>query len=72
MSFDTVDSSILDCAPGWLGLAGWFRKVYFAYHALVRLRCKFATGPGEAWTQDRGIPQGCPLSMVFIVALYVH
>ena len=70
-SFDTVDRGILDCALGRLGLPGWFRKVYFSYHANVRLRFKLATGLGEAWTRDGGIPQGCPLSMVFIVALYV-
>ena len=27
-------------------------------------------GLGVAWKRDGGIPQGCPLSMVFIVALY--
>ena len=70
-SFDTVDIGILDCALGRLGLPGWFRKVYFAYHNEVGLRFKLATGVGEAWTRDGGIPQGCPLSMVFIVALYV-
>ena len=70
-SFDTVDRGILDCALGRLGLPGWFRKVYFSYHASVRLRFKLATGLGEAWTWDGGIPQGCPLSMVFIVARYV-
>ena len=26
---------------------------------------------GEPWCRDGGIPQGCPLSLVFIVALYV-
>ena len=26
---------------------------------------------GEPWTRDGGIPQGCPLSMMFIVALYL-
>ena len=26
---------------------------------------------GESWTRDGGIPQGCPLSMMFIVALYL-
>ena len=31
---------------------------------------KLATGLGELWW-DGGIPQGCPLSMVYIVALYV-
>ena len=70
-SFDTVDRGILDCALGRLGLPEWFRKVFFSYHANVRLRFKLATGLGEAWTRDGGIPQGCPLSMVFIVALYV-
>ena len=70
-SFDTVDRGILDCALGRLRLPDWFRKVYFSYHAGVRLRFKLATGLGEAWTRDGGIPQGCPLRMVFIVALYV-
>ena len=35
------------------------------------MRFKLATGLGEPWCRDGGIPQGCPLSMVFIVALYV-
>ena len=30
-----------------------------------------ASGLGESWTRDGGIPQGCPLSMMFIVALYL-
>ena len=38
----------------------------------VRLRFKLATGLGEPWCGDGGIPRGCPLCMVFIVALYVH
>ena len=62
-SFNTVDRSILDCALGRFGLLCWFRRTYFAY--------KLATGLGESWCRDGGIPQGCPLSMVFIVALYV-
>ena len=70
-SFDTVDRSILDCALGRLGLPGWFRKVYFEFHSQVRLRFKLAAGLGEPWCRDGGIPQGCPLSMVFIVALHV-
>ena len=70
-SFDTVDRSILDCAFGRLGLPAWFRKVYFSFHSQVRLRFKLATGLGESWCRDGGIPRGCPLSMVFIVALYV-
>ena len=70
-SFDTVDRSILDCALGRLGLPDWFRKVYFSSHSQVRLRFKLAAGLGEPWCRDGGIPQGRPLSMVFIVALYV-
>ena len=30
-----------------------------------------ASGLGEPWTSDGGIPQGCSLSMMFIVALYL-
>ena len=48
----------------------WFRRVYLAFHRDVRLRFKLAAGFGVAWKRDGGIPQGCPLSMVFIVALY--
>ena len=70
-SFDTVDRSILDCAFGRLGLPDWFRKVYFSFHSQVRLRFKLASGLGEPWCRDGGISQGCPLSMVFIVALDV-
>ena len=70
-SFDTVDRCILDCALGQLGLPDWFRKVYFSYHAKVRLRFKLATGLGGFWNRDGGIPQNCTLSVVFIVALYV-
>ena len=68
-SFDTVDRSILDRVLSSLGLPGWFRHAYFEYHAHVRLRFKLASGLGEPWTRDGGIPQGCPLSMMFIVAL---
>ena len=42
-------------------------RVPFSY----RLRFKLAAGLGEPWTRDGGIPQGCPLSMMFIVALYL-
>ena len=52
-----------------LGLLAWFRNAYFEYHAHVWLRFKLATGLGEPWTRDGGIPQGFPLSMMFIVAL---
>ena len=65
-----MDRDILGCALGRLGLPAWFLKVYFSFHRDVRLRFKLAAGFGVAWTRDGGIPQGCPLSMVFIVALY--
>ena len=61
-SFDTVDR-------GHFRL--WFRHAYFEYHAHVRLRFKLASGLGEPWTRNGGIPQGCPLSMMFFVALYL-
>ena len=63
-SFDIVDRGILDRVLSSLGLPGWFRHAYFEYHAHVR-------GLGEPWTRDGGIPQGCPLSMMLIVALYL-
>ena len=65
-SFDTVDGSILDCALGRLGLLVWFRRVYFSYHSHVHLKFN-----GEPWCRDGSIPQGSPLSIVLIVALYV-
>ena len=68
-SFDTVDRGILDRVLSSLGLPGWFRHAYFEYHAHVRLRFQLASGLGEPWTREGGIPQGCPLSMMFIVAL---
>ena len=70
-SFDTVDRSVLDRVLSSLGLPACFRHAYFQYHAGVRLRFKLAVGLGESWTRDGGIPQGCPLSMMFIVALYL-
>ena len=70
-SFDTVDRGILDYILSRLGLPGWFRHAYFEYHAGARLRFKLSCGLGQSWTRDGGIPQGCPLSMVFIVALYL-
>ena len=70
-SFDTVDRSILDRVLSGLGLPGWFRHAYFEFHALVRLRFKFSSGLGLPCTRDGWIRQGCPLSMMFIVALYL-
>ena len=70
-SFDPVFRGILDRVLSNLGLPGWFRHAYFEYHAHVRLRFKLASGFGHSWTRDGSIPQGCPLSMMFIVALYL-
>ena len=70
-SCDTVDRGILDRVLSSFGLPGLFRHAYFEYHAHVRLRFKLASGLGEPWTRDGGIPQGCPLSMMFIVAVYL-
>ena len=70
-SFDTVDRGILDRVLSSLRLPGWFRHAYFEHHAHVRLRFKLASGLGEPWTRHGGIPQGCPLRMMFIVALYL-
>ena len=70
-SFDTLDREILDRVLSSLGLPAWFRHAYFQYHAKVRLRFKLAAGLGEPGTRDGGIPQGCPLSKMFIVALYL-
>ena len=66
-SFDTVDRGVLDLVPGRLGLLVWFRRAHFGCHANVRLRFKLACGLGSPWTRDGGIPQGCPLCMVFIL-----
>ena len=68
-SFDTVDRDILDKVLSSLRLAVWFGHAYFEYHSHVRLRFKLAAGMDRPWTRDGGIPQGCPLSMMFIVAL---
>ena len=70
-SLDTVDRFILDCALGRLNLPSWLRKISFAYHERVRLRFKFlrveASLGAVMW-----VFLGAVLSMVFIVALYVH
>ena len=70
-SFETVGVGILDTVLSSLALPAWFRHAYFEYHVHVRLRFKLASGLGEPWTRDGSIPQGCPLSMMFIVALFL-
>ena len=69
MVADVINRSILDCALGRLGLFDWFRKVYVSLHSQVRLWFKLSAGLGEPWCGDCGAPQGCPLSMISIVAL---
>ena len=63
-SFDTVDRGILDRG---FELSRFARLV----PPCLLMRFKLASGLGEPWTRDGGIPQGCPLSMMFIVALYL-
>ena len=46
-----------------------FRHARIGSQAHVRLRFKLPAGGGGLWTRDGSIPQGCPLSMMFIVAL---
>ena len=70
-SFDTVDREILDRVFSSPGLPACFRNAYFEYHAHVWLRFKLASGLGEPWARDGSIPEGGPLSMMFIVALYL-
>ena len=54
----------------WVFLFG-FVGFILVIIANVRLSFKLACGLGSPWTRDGGIPQGCPLSMIFIVALYL-
>ena len=68
-SFDTVDRGILDRVLSSLGLLSGFRNAYFECYAHVRSRFEFASGLGP-WTRD-DVPHGCPLSIMFIVALYL-
>ena len=57
----------------WYATSGielpWFACMVSSCFILSRF--KLAAGLGEPWTRDGGIPQGCPLSMMFAVALYL-
>ena len=70
-SFDTVDRSILDCALGRLGYLIGFERFIFLF--IVR----YVSGLGlllDLVSHGVGMVvffEGCPLSMIFIVALYV-
>ena len=70
-SLGAVDRNIFDCVLLSVGLTGWFRHAHFEYHARVRTQFKLAAGLGEPWTRDGGIPQGCPLGMMLMVAFYL-
>ena len=66
-SFDTVDRSILDCAlgRGWVCLTGFVECIF-------RFIVRFVSGSSLLLVSHGvGMGEGCPLSMVFIVALYV-
>ena len=78
MSWSLMSSSLLTLwtGPFWIALwDGWVCLTGFeelTFLIIVRfVALSFAAGLGEPWCRDGGIPQGCPLSMVFIVALYV-
>ena len=70
-SLDTLDRACMTVHWGRLGLPLSLRRVYFAHHANLGIRFKLARGNESPWTRDGVIPQGCPLSMILIVALYV-
>ena len=71
-SFDTVNQVYFGLLlwVAWGCLTG-FARFILSFHSRVRLRFKLAAGLGEPWCRNGGFPQGCPLSMIFIVALYV-
>ena len=54
----------------WVFLAG-FVMLVLSIMPECGPRLKLAAGLGEPWTRDGGILQGCPLSMMFMVALYL-
>ena len=69
-SLSKLLTGILDRVLWSLGLPACFRHASFEYNAHITLRFELAAGLGESWTRDGGIPQGCPLSNMFIIALY--
>ena len=54
----------------WGYLTGFVRSIFLFIVRFVS-GLSLLLGLGEPWCRDGGIPQGCPLSMIFIVALYV-
>ena len=69
-SFGTVARGIWDRVLSGLVLPAWFRHTYCEYDFDVLLWFELAAGLSEPWSRVEGIPQGCPLSTMFIVALY--
>ena len=69
-SFGTVDRGVLDLVLSGLGRPTCCRLAYFEVMLGLGLRLKLAFRLGEPWTRDGGTPQGCPLSMMFIIALH--
>ena len=69
-SFDTVGRDRLDCALGKFGLHAWFRKVYIAFHSMVRLFCVYlpqdlvlnSASPRLMWSGSQETHQLCPSS----------
>ena len=55
----------------WGYLTGFVRFIFLFIVRSVFGLSLLAAGLGEPWCRDGGIPKGCPLSVVFIVALYV-
>ena len=68
-SFDTVDWVFwTTCFVVW-GCLGVFGMAILSIMPELDPDSSFSCGLGEAWTRCGGIPQGCPLSMVFVVPL---
>ena len=56
-SFDTVDTRILYCLPGRLGLLGWFSsRLLFEFHENVRQRFKLVLEQLGRRHLEKGVP----------------
>ena len=54
----------------WVDLQGAWARAAGVEPDITCKRFKLCCGLGESWTRDGGTPQGCPLSMVFIVVFF--
>ena len=70
-SFDTVDRAILDRVLSSLGLPAWFRHAYFSSMHMLGCGSSLLLGFVSHGPGVGGIHQGCPLSMMFLVAVYL-